>query len=131
MVTAPGRKPYPQFYEEKAATEWQQVVADMAMLCVRAIPVQGEGQDFTLPTSGRVLITVRFNMPKPVSYPKSVVHHVRKPDLDNLVKAVLDGLVKGRILEDDNCVTDMMVIKRYAEPGHPEGVEVDLTALPV
>jgi Holliday junction resolvase RusA-like endonuclease len=78
----------------------------------------------------RVLLTLRFNLPKPKSYPKRVVHHLKKPDIDNYAKALIDGLVKGRIIEDDGLVTDLTIQKRYLEPGHPEGVEVDLTALP-
>lgn len=130
VVAAKGRAPFVQFYEEKKSAEWQEQVAVRCREQVAEIPVDGT-DEFTLPASGRVLMTVRFNMVRPKSYPKTVIHHVRKPDIDNLVKALLDGLVKGRIIEDDNLVTDLMIQKRYIEPGHPAGVEVDLTVLPV
>lgn len=74
-----------------------------------------------------MLVVMRFNLPKPASYPASLVQHTKKPDLDNLVKSVLDGLVKGQILEDDKYITDLTISKRYTEPGHPVGVEVEIT----
>jgi Holliday junction resolvase RusA-like endonuclease len=33
-----------------------------------------------------------FYMPRPKSLPKKVKHHMKKPDCDNLAKAVKDGL---------------------------------------
>lgn len=126
-----GKKPFVQFYTEKKSADWERTVADQARAQVLSATVEGDGADFVLPLTGRVLMTVRFNLAKPKSYPKSVVHHTKKPDIDNLEKAILDGLVQGRIIEDDGLVTDSVTMKRYVEPGHPEGVEIDLTVLPL
>lgn len=128
VVPKSGGKPWVQFYEEKKAQDWQETVALQTRAQIPQIDVDGEG-DFTLPAKGRVLLSLRFNLQKPKSYPKSVVHHTKKPDVDNLAKAVMDGLVKGRIIEDDNLVTDLAVYKRYATPLHPVGVEIDLTVI--
>lgn len=132
VVTPPGKKPWVQFYEEKTSTDWQEHVSESVRRQVIGLPLQGPAtEDFTLPfVDCRLLVTLRFNMPKPKGYPARVVHHTKKPDVDNLSKGVLDGLVKGRIMADDNAVTDLVILKRYVEPGHPEGVEVDLTAVP-
>ena len=121
----------PQLYTPKETQQWESHVAESAR--AQLLSVEVEGDDFTLPVSEvRVLANLRFNLDKPVSYPKRVVHATKKPDLDNLVKAVLDGLVQGRVLEDDNCITDMMVSKRYSDHlDHPVGVEVELTCLKV
>ena len=129
-VVAPkhGGKPWVQFYEEKKSSDWQEQVAVQTRAQIPKIEVHGDG-DFTLPAEGRVLMGIRFNLEKPKSYPASVIHHTRKPDVDNLAKAVMDGLVKGRILKDDNMVTDLTVYKRYATPDHPPGVEIDLTII--
>lgn len=128
-MTPKGRKPMPQLYTPKETQAWEAHVADTAR--AQLLGVEVEGDDFTMPIeASRVLAHIRFNIKKPVSYPKSVVHATKKPDLDNLVKAVLDGLVQGRVLEDDNCVTDMMVSKRYEHPlDHPAGVEIELTCI--
>lgn len=126
-----GGKPIVQFYPHQATVDWEDRVADMAQLQLRGLEVQGDGRDFTLPLDGRVLLTIRYNLAKPASYPKRIVYPTKKPDLDNLNKALVDGLVKGRIIVDDAKVTDQTELKRYAGPGHPEGVEVDLTVVPV
>lgn len=130
IVPRGNGKPFVQFYEEKKSADWQNEVAFQARQQIMGITVKGDG-DFKLPATGRVLASIRFNMKKPASYSKTVIHNVRKPDVDNLAKGVLDGLVKGGIIEDDNLVTDLLVYKRYACQDHPEGVEIDLTVLPV
>jgi Holliday junction resolvase RusA-like endonuclease len=131
VLTPPGRSPVPQMYPDPRSERWEQWVAQQAVDQLMQIPTRGEGEDFTLPLREmRILVNLRFNLPKPKSYPKRIVHHIKKPDIDNYAKALIDGLVKGRIIEDDGLITDLAIQKRYLEPGHPEGVEVDLTALP-
>lgn len=132
LVPKGGGRPFPQFYTPEKTVKWEQLVAEHARAQLLAVEVEGD-QDFTLPVAAevRILANIRFNIAKPVSYPKSVKHATRKPDLDNLVKAILDGLVTGRVITDDNCVTDLMTSKRYACQDHPVGVEVELTCLPL
>jgi Holliday junction resolvase RusA-like endonuclease len=131
IITPAGQKPRPQMYADPRSAKWEQYVAETALEQLMHTPTTGAGQDFMFPLKDmRVLATLRFNLPKPKSYPARVVWHTKKPDVDNYGKAILDGLVKARILEDDGMVTDEMTLKRYVEPGHPEGVEIDLTAVP-
>lgn len=131
VITPAGQRPRPQVYPDDRSVEWEKYVAAQVIEQLRATPTTGEGDDITLPlTNMRVLTTMRFNMPKPKGYPARVVHNTKKPDIDNLAKAVLDALVKARVLADDGCVTDQLIMKRYVEPGHPEGVEIEVTALP-
>jgi len=117
-----------QTYPEAKTVNWEDRVAGQAIAQIAGVTVLGTGVDFVLPFAGRVLISLRFNLHKPVSYSSAVVDHLKRPDVDNLAKAVLDGLQKGRIMIEDNLVTDLSVRKRYVSPGHPEGVEIDLTA---
>lgn len=49
--------------------------------------------------------------------------HVVRPDADNIAKAVLDGLVLGGLIRDEQ-VCDLLVRKRYAAPGEEPGVRV-------
>ena len=123
-----GGKPWVQTYPEAKTVNWEDRVAGQAIAQIAGVTVLGTGVDFVLPFAGRVLISLRFNLHKPVSYSSAVVDHLKRPDVDNLAKAVLDGLQKGRIMIEDNLVTDLSVRKRYVSPGHPEGVEIDLTA---
>ena len=131
VMTPKGRKPVPQMYADPRSAKWEDYVAEQVIDQLTTTPTEGEGQDFVLPLQDmRVLMTLRFNLNKPKSYPARVVHHTKRPDIDNYSKAVIDGLVKARILKDDGMITDLGIQKRYVEPGHPYGVEIDLTALP-
>lgn len=119
-----------QTYPDKRSVAWEEYIASNSRMQVLAVEVDGE--DFKLPLEKcRVLLSLRFNLPKPKSYPKRIIWHTKKPDIDNYAKAVIDGLVKARIIEDDGLITDLNIQKRYVEMGHPEGVEIDLTALAV
>lgn len=123
-------KPFVQHYNDPRTTAWEDDVATQVKDAIIQLPLEHTEQDFVLPFKGRLLVTLRFNLAKPKSYPKTVVHHTKKPDVDNLAKSVLDALQKAGVIDNDNLVTDLTVSKRYAELTHPEGVELDLTALP-
>lgn len=130
VITGKTGKPFPSFYTPKKTAMWEKHVAETAR--TQAITVDVVGDDFILPFENvRVMAQIRFNLRKPPSYPKSVVHATKKPDLDNLVKAILDGLVLGRVLGDDNCVVALNTSKHYADIDHPPGVEIELTCLPI
>ena len=72
-------------------------------------------------------------MKRVTSLPKTKeVPHTKKPDLDNLVKSVVDGL-SGFIYADDKQIVEIHATKRYAkrqeEPGcwvHIDEVDLDL-----
>ncbi len=62
-----------------------------------------------------VAITVIFRFVRPASVPaKSRPRHIVKPDLDKLVRAVLDGLT-GIAFRDDAQVTHVNAYKQYGE----------------
>lgn len=66
-----------------------------------------------------LMATMRFGMPIPKSWSKGRQRmsvgklHTSKPDLDNLVKAVLDGL-NGVAFDDDAKIAAFMAEKIYA-----------------
>ena len=70
---------------------------------------------------GAISIRLIFSMPIPKSFTKTVrqliedglVKHTKKPDLDNLCKAVLDGL-NGVAFKDDSQITHLSITKQYA-----------------
>lgn len=119
------KKPYVHFFTPEKTAQWEQHVGEQSLAELRAIPADIA---FTLPfpDTCRILATMRFNLRKPSSYPRYVIWPTKKPDVDNLSKAILDGLVHGKVLADDNNVTDLMLKKRYADAEHPPGVEVEL-----
>jgi Holliday junction resolvase RusA-like endonuclease len=60
-------------------------------------------------------MALTFYLLRPKTLPKKVVHHVKTPDLDNLVKGIWDAL-KGITYADDSQVVKLIASKEY----HPE-----------
>jgi len=61
---------------------------------------------------GPIKMTVKFYMPRPKSLPKKITHHIKKPDVDNLVKAIKDAN-KGILFRDDSQIVELTVTKDY------------------
>jgi len=62
---------------------------------------------------GPVQIAIVFWLPRPASLPRRVTHHLKKPDLDKLGRAVKDAL-KGILWHDDSQVIGLVARKGYA-----------------
>lgn len=79
---------------------------------------------FLTPFDGPVRLELGFVMPRPKSAPKrSTPAAVKRPDLDKLVRAVMDA-VTGVVVVDDSQVVHLVATKRIAEIGEPSGVEL-------
>lgn len=63
---------------------------------------------------GPVSIHVAFYFAKPVSLPKKVRHHTKRPDVDKLLRCCLDAL-KGIVWTDDSQVNEIRATKQYTE----------------
>ena len=89
--------------------------------------VKGEAEKhFTEPFTGPVALTIGFHMRRPKSRRKE--NYVETtPDLDNLEKAVLDGL-NGVAYPDDRYVVVKSAVKLYVREGEPR-VSVVVTSL--
>lgn len=95
------------------------------------------------PWSGPVKLDVVFwfSRTQELERPKhtsGAMPHTERPDVDNLLKALMDELVEQRagkvvtrrgILRDDNCVCDLHAMKRRVERGAGAGAVVILTRL--
>lgn len=94
----------------KAVKPWRARIAAVAKL-------------HSAPLPGPVSVTLRFVMPRPKATPKTrpTPPAVKRPDVDKLTRAVLDGL-DGHAYDDDSQVTHLDVRKRIAEPGELTGV---------
>ena len=66
------------------------------------------------PWTGPIALSINFYLPRPKSLPKKVQHHVKRPDLDKLIRAIKDALT-GVIWRDDSQVTYVSAYKSYAE----------------
>ena len=74
----------------------------------------------------KVDMTFAFGIPKSYSKKKreqclnGIIQHTKKPDADNVAKAVLDALSDGYAMEDDSQVVVMQLEKIYAEEPYVE-----------
>jgi Holliday junction resolvase RusA-like endonuclease len=92
-------------YNPETAKAWKRAIQAVF------IPLRKETID------GPVHLEVFFLMPIPKSMKKTdeFIPHTKKPDTDNLLKAVMDALTDIRIWRDDSVVFSISVRKRYAE----------------
>jgi len=79
-----------------------------------------------IPTGKPLEVVIKFYMPMPRSVSKKLreplltgVMHTVKPDIDNLIKMVLDALNKVAY-EDDKQIVDIYAYKRYSEQPRTE-----------
>lgn len=78
-------------------------------------------------TDKPVSVTLLFYMPIPKSFSKKRIAELKqnkmacpkKPDIDNLTKAVLDAL-NGRAYKDDNQIVELFARKEYSEQPRTE-----------
>lgn len=77
---------------------------------------------------GPVAVTVTFALKRPLRLVKGRVVPCTRPDIDKLLRAVLDAL-SGVTFRDDGQVVHVEAWKRYAEPGQPTGATITVVAL--
>ena len=70
----------------------------------------------TGPLNGPVALSVNFIVKAPIRLPKDRSLPTTKPDIDNLIKAVMDGM-NGIAWHDDAQVVSISATKAYGEPG--------------
>lgn len=70
---------------------------------------------------GAVEITAYFVFTRPKSLKKSELDHIKRPDLDKLVRACLDGIT-GILIKDDSQVIVLNALKMYEAEGTSPGL---------
>ena len=98
---------------------WRQELAQTALVTMRECGAQKA--KCGVPVS----IALTFYFEKPKSQRKSALHKTTKPDLDKLLRAVLDALT-GIAYEDDAQVCECRVAKAF---GSPARLEVNVSTL--
>jgi crossover junction endodeoxyribonuclease RusA len=71
------------------------------------------------PVRGPVRVVIVFRLPRPKTTPAYIRHPAKRPDLDKLVRAVLDGLVAGGAIADDSQVVMLAARKTFARSAPP------------
>ena len=105
---------------KKALAHWQTQIGNEARTAMNStqVPPPFDGPFI-------VSVTFRLNRPRSVSVKDRPVPTV-KPDLDKLVRAVLDALT-GILWRDDAQVVTIIATKRYLKTAGPECLEIGLT----
>jgi crossover junction endodeoxyribonuclease RusA len=83
------------------------------------------------PITSPLLLRIVFFMPRPKSLkgPVGCVTHDKRPDIDNLSKAVMDAMT-GIAFKDDGIIASLHAEKWYAEKDHRHtGAQVRLFLL--
>lgn len=106
-------------YERREDKDWKAVVKAQVIAALMADP-RG------MPWDGALSLSLRFHLARPASLPRKVVYHVKKPDADNLAKAVKDAMT-GLVYRDDSQIVALMVSKVY---GDQPGVAIDAERAP-
>ena len=80
---------------------------------VRAAAAAVSGPEFFAAKGTPVRVWIHFYLPRPKNLPKKVWSvQTKKPDVDKLARAVLDGMT-GVFYEDDSQVVELMATKQY------------------
>jgi crossover junction endodeoxyribonuclease RusA len=91
------------------ARSWAQLVAEGASRAIAGL------DDRSVLTEG-VRVSVAFYLPRPKKYQRRGVPraHLVAPDIDKLLRSVLDAL-SGVVWVDDSQIVDVVTVKRYAD----------------
>ncbi|MDH7507983.1 MAG: RusA family crossover junction endodeoxyribonuclease [Methanomassiliicoccales archaeon] len=73
-------------------------------------------------------VEAEFVFQRPKSLPKKIILNTRRPDVDKLVRTVLDGLAKV-LIPDDSQVVSIITKKRYAVDRESPGVRIAVRRL--
>lgn len=113
LAAASGTRPQAVVQtDNRNLKQWQHLVSQEARAA-------SNGKVF----KGPVHVGLRFQLPRPASWPGKLVHPFRKPDIDKLARAVLDGLTHT-LLEDDARVVELDASKVFADEVESPGVIV-------
>jgi crossover junction endodeoxyribonuclease RusA len=80
------------------------------------------------PGTNPVMIHITFRLPRPKTAPAHIQWPAKRPDLDKLCRAVLDGLVDGGAIADDGLVVLLCARKLFAD-GQGPGCTVNVDPL--
>lgn len=108
----------------KGLTTWRQDIIRAALIARGCDPDTGAAQspdvDGNSPTpiltiEGACAVQLQIMVPRPASVPvKKRKHPSVKPDLDKMIRAILDGLKEAGVYRDDGQVVKIWAVKQYA-----------------
>ena len=102
-------------YNPSNADSWKAEVAAAFMLCRRP------------PIAAPVHLRVSFFLPRPKKMKGGEdrsIPHVKKPDVDNLLKSTMDAMTEANVWKDDALVFATSAHKWYAARGGKTGAQI-------
>lgn len=96
-------------YMDRRSEHWKSQVRDSADDAMR---ISGWKSP-----SGPVAIRVEFVMVRRGKAADGPLAHAIRPDLDNLLKLVMDAMTLANVYRDDGCVSAIVALKRWQRPG--------------
>ena len=103
----PGGRPCSSAYDPVKSKDWKRTVQSQVL-----DSLNGQAEIHEGPLS----LQLRFYLARPKSLPKRVMHHIKKPDADNLAKGVKDAM-RGILYHDDSQIVELLIRKEYnAQP---------------
>lgn len=99
-----GKGPKVEMYTPEKTRDWETVVEQHIRRERKLRP----------PLEGRLIAHATFWLPRPKTVKDAYPTNTRA-DIDNLVKALLDGAQNGGAFVNDGQITDITASKRYAE----------------
>lgn len=103
----PGQRKDGSLFTRESSKRAEPHMRDIAMQAREVAP--------KVPLDGAVMMMVTFIFPRPKSLPKRVTKHTKRPDVDKLLRCVLDGITYGGIWRDDSQVVSVTARKEYGD----------------
>ena len=120
-----SRGGFARAYDPPKSRSWKAFVADYAEAAMKKAGIEA-------PIDGPLLVKVRFAFPLPKSqYRKKVKPaswHMKRPDLDNLYKGLIDGM-EGIVYHRDAEIVKVVMDKIIVEQGKAPYVNVSIETI--
>ena len=100
----------------KAVGPWREAVRSETQQAMRSL----------MPAEGPISLFINFYLPRPKTLAKKVFLPAKRPDIDKLARAVLDGLTEGGAWLDDGQVVRLVAQKNYAGESNPPGCTIEI-----
>ena len=119
VTGTPKPQPRARFAKGHAYTPKTGIAEWKRAIIIKIYEAQAKNKELQTPRTDAVMLSLDFYFPWPKSKLKNYPHYsgipvIKRPDLDNLIKAVMDSLTYCNYWEDDCQVTELTASKYYS-----------------